>query len=191
MLSSVIKQKKDGEAKKVAKPSKEKLLISNMIAAVTFFQQGSDLVYPVSRDKLQELTLKLDKNAVVFYQYIQTHASTGHRVFRFNPQEAIQALRISQDSLRKAMIALQNVFGDKFGPINDWQMELPEGPLSPAPRPWRGKRAKRKSPTSLTPPAPAAEPPQPELATMSDAPAQPEPAAENTPPAPAAEPSPN
>ncbi|WP_017717282.1 hypothetical protein [Kamptonema formosum] len=158
-----------------------------MIAAVTFFQQPSDLVYSENLDTMQELHQILDKNAFSVYQYIKSYGLTGHRIFRFKPEEVMRALKMSRYSLRKAMIALQNVFGVKFGPINDWQMELPEGQLSPAPTPRTGKRAKRKSPTSLTPPAPAVEPPQPELATMSDAPAQLEPAAENTPPAPAAE----
>jgi len=178
-------KKKMVKPKKSGQPSTKKRFISNMIAALTFFQQESDLSYEVTPQKRRELTQKLNgnKNALILYEQIQRYASRGHNFFMFTLEEMAEELQMSRDALRKAMTYLDQILGFKFEPIHRWQVKLPDHELSPPPTPSQVKLVKRRLRPKNTPPAAVAFSPQPEVATMSDAPAQAEPAGENTPPA--------
>ncbi len=129
-----------------------------MIVSITYFPQDSDFSYPLSPYKMRDLSQKLDGNAVKFCLFAQAYASSGHWIFRFYPEEVMEALQMSWYMLRKAMTTLENVFGVKFGPMRDWQMEVPKGQLSPAPTPSTGKWAQRGAATESSRPAAAVAP---------------------------------
>jgi hypothetical protein len=160
-----------------------------MIAALTFFPQDSDVSYEVTPQKRRELNQKLNgnKNALILYEQIKIYASRGHKLFMFTLEDLMEDLPMNRHTLRKAMTDLQNILGFKFESSHIWQLQLPDHELSPPPKLRRGKLFKRILRTKSSAPAAAVESQQTEWATMSDAPAQAEPAAENTPPAAAVE----
>ncbi|MBW4493267.1 MAG: hypothetical protein KME26_09310 [Oscillatoria princeps RMCB-10] len=136
----------------------------------------------------EEVSHKVDSDVFKVYFYVKTWIENGDGLLRLKVEDLVDLLGISEWKVRKALRILKEEFGYDVEPVRELEIKSPDYKTSPAPTPSSGKRTKPNSVTENTPPAPAAEPPQPELATMSDAPAQPEPAAENTPPAPAAEP---
>ena len=188
MIGNQVKKKMVRPNNRASHQKKEKIT-SHMIAALTFFPQDSDLSYGLTPQKRWELNQKLkgNKNALILYEQIQIYASSGHNFFMFSIEEMMEELQMSRHALRKAMTDLEQIFEFKFEPIHRWQLKLPDSELSAPPTPRRGKLVKRRLSAKSTPPAPAVESPQPEVATISDAPAQAELAAENTAPAPAVE----